>query len=423
MLLLSTQSRCLAGRQPSRRLHKPSPGQPNGKKKGARTANHNRFCTAMHCCRLYAGGFKLFSSNSVSGKLHGGKGGSSGAVASTAPLPPPPLVQQVAVLPTPSGAPLLPTEMEPISPASPTHEKTKHRLTLPHGIRLPMHHRSSTDGDRQSIDETSDARKDDEQSAAVLKSSEPAVLSEEPVQEEQSDVLPASKGQGERYFAKILRHYSNDTNAVEQRSGPLLAHILETYRAYKEDEINVVEGDTVTVLQRHEGEDTRSEVDAHGIVGRIPNRVLRFLDAPNQEEDEASTSHSKAKLAMYGVQVGGLGSLFGPDGVPQLRRAPPPPARSVGDQYEASVASHPPSLQPTDSRETDETAPQAQQEKAAFCAPPVPRPPPVTKEWVAPSSPVAKAPPVPFPRALSVPVSGQDNIPPYGEEGVSKRKP
>ncbi|KAJ2218961.1 hypothetical protein IWW45_009425, partial [Coemansia sp. RSA 485] len=120
---------------------------------------------------------------------------------------------------------------------------------------------------------------------------------------------------------------AQDTTA-KTRGPARLAKIIDDYEAQSSEELNLMSGDVVTIINRGSEEEPRWKGEYHGKKGYFPAHVVEPIEESAElDEDEGDGDGSAKprgfKLAAYGVQQGGLGSIFAGAGVPALRKSAP----------------------------------------------------------------------------------------------------
>ncbi|KAJ1731775.1 hypothetical protein LPJ61_002368 [Coemansia biformis] len=153
-----------------------------------------------------------------------------------------------------------------------------------------------------------------------------------PTAEPQSEANPAD---GDEQQAAA------DGEAAEKTRAPAkLAKVLEDYEAQSPEELNLMQGDVVTIISRGGDDDPRWKGEYHGKKGYFPGSVVEPIEdsAALDEEDGDGSARPRGgfKLAAYGVQQGGLGSIFaGTGGMPALRKSAPRKADDAEPAQEA----------------------------------------------------------------------------------------
>ncbi|KAJ2783036.1 hypothetical protein H4R18_001937 [Coemansia javaensis] len=110
-------------------------------------------------------------------------------------------------------------------------------------------------------------------------------------------------------------------------AAPRLAKIVKDYEAQSPEELNLMLDDVVTIISRGTDDDPRWKGEYHGKKGYFPASVVEPIEESAALDDEDADADSRPRggfrLAAYGVQQGGLGSIFaGAGGMPALRKAP-----------------------------------------------------------------------------------------------------
>ncbi|KAJ2001828.1 hypothetical protein GGI04_003590 [Coemansia thaxteri] len=135
---------------------------------------------------------------------------------------------------------------------------------------------------------------------------------------------------------------NDDGESVKARGVARLAKIVEDYEAAQPEELNLMSGDVVTIISRGTDDDPRWKGEYHGKKGYFPSHVVEAIEeSADLDEEEAESSGARPKgfkLAAYGVQQGGLGSVFAGGGMPTLRRAAPPPRKTDDDEGGSAAA-------------------------------------------------------------------------------------
>ncbi|KAJ2724527.1 hypothetical protein GGI07_001874 [Coemansia sp. Benny D115] len=135
---------------------------------------------------------------------------------------------------------------------------------------------------------------------------------------------------------------SGDKSAAEEAAKPRasakLAKIIADYEAESPEELNLMLNDVVTIISRGTADEPRWKGEYHGKKGYFPGHVVEPIEesADLDESDAPAKPRGGFKLAAYGVQQGGLGSIFAGAGVPALRK---PAARRVGSEQDDGEAS------------------------------------------------------------------------------------
>ncbi|KAJ1902675.1 hypothetical protein LPJ81_003474 [Coemansia sp. IMI 209127] len=224
---------------------------------------------------------------------------------------------------------------------------------------------------------------------------------------------------------------TEETDTVESmaRAGPKLAKIIEDYEAESPEELNLMQGDVVTIISQGTDNEERWKGEYHGKRGYFPSQVVELIDEnaergeKDDESGEASSKPGGFKLAAYGVQQGGIGSIFAAGGMPALRKSAPrknseaePPAASaaapVPAPAQAPVIPKLRSVQRPTQKEEPQKEDQQQQQQPNFLAHlnRVPRKPMQTatsEESTSASPQPMAAPPVPISRKMTASSSAE----------------
>ncbi|KAJ1648157.1 hypothetical protein LPJ64_000517 [Coemansia asiatica] len=113
-------------------------------------------------------------------------------------------------------------------------------------------------------------------------------------------------------------------SATKAKGSAKLAKIIEDYEAQSSEELNLMSGDVVTIIARGSEEEPRWKGEYHGKKGYFPAHVVEPIEESadlDEEDGDGSNKPRGFKLAAYGVQQGGLGSIFAGAGVPALRKS------------------------------------------------------------------------------------------------------
>ncbi|KAJ2111353.1 hypothetical protein IW146_005421, partial [Coemansia sp. RSA 922] len=134
---------------------------------------------------------------------------------------------------------------------------------------------------------------------------------------------------------------ADDSESIKPRGGGAkLAKIIEDYEAQQQEELNLMSGDVVTIISRGTEDDPRWKGEYHGKKGYFPAHVVDAIEESADLDEEEGESGAKPKggfrLAAYGVQQGGIGSIFAGGGLPSLRKAAPP-RKTDEDESQAAV--------------------------------------------------------------------------------------
>ncbi|KAJ2544980.1 Intersectin 1 (SH3 domain protein), partial [Coemansia sp. RSA 1933] len=152
-----------------------------------------------------------------------------------------------------------------------------------------------------------------------------------------TEQVSAAIAEGDEYTSQVTDEAGNgdaeeaDTAESKARAGPKLAKIIEDYEAESPEELNLMQGDVVTIISQGTENEERWKGEYHGKKGYFPGQVVELIDenAEQGEQDEesgeagASAKPKGFKLAAYGVQQGGIGSIFAAGGMPALRKSAP----------------------------------------------------------------------------------------------------
>ncbi|KAJ2081658.1 hypothetical protein H4R24_002182 [Coemansia sp. RSA 988] len=133
--------------------------------------------------------------------------------------------------------------------------------------------------------------------------------------------------------------------SAKPRAAAKLAKILLDYEAKSPEELNLMKDDVVTIISRGNNDEPRWKGEYHGKKGYFPADVVEPIEesaALDEDESDASTAGTRPKggfkLAAYGVQQGGLGSIFAGGGMPALRK---PSQRKASDTESLTESSAP----------------------------------------------------------------------------------
>ncbi|KAJ2162473.1 hypothetical protein GGF46_000604 [Coemansia sp. RSA 552] len=171
-----------------------------------------------------------------------------------------------------------------------------------------------------------------------------------------------------------------DSEPAESSGKPRakLAKITEDYEAQSPEELNLMQGDVVTIISRGTDDEQRWKGEYHGKKGYFPGTVVEPIEesAGLDEEDEADGAGRPKggfKLAAYGVQQGGLGSIFAGGGMPALRKsAPRKTSESEADSASPSPAPAPapavPKLRNVQRVPPKDTTPKEEEQQPNFLA-------------------------------------------------------
>ncbi|KAJ2356662.1 hypothetical protein GGF43_001928 [Coemansia sp. RSA 2618] len=116
--------------------------------------------------------------------------------------------------------------------------------------------------------------------------------------------------------------------AHKTRGQAKLAKIIQDYEAASPEELNLMKDDVVTIISRGTDDEPRWKGEYHGKKGYFPGTVIEPIEESSAldegEGEEGSRPKGGFRLAAYGVQQGGLGSLFAVGGgMPALRKSAP----------------------------------------------------------------------------------------------------
>ncbi|KAJ2412523.1 hypothetical protein GGI10_003634 [Coemansia sp. RSA 2530] len=141
---------------------------------------------------------------------------------------------------------------------------------------------------------------------------------------------------------------ADDSESIKPRGvSAKLAKIIEDYEAQQQEELNLMSGDVVTIISRGTEDDPRWKGEYHGKKGYFPAHVVEAIEESADLDEEEGESGSKPKggfrLAAYGVQQGGIGSIFAGGGLPSLRKAAPP-RKTDEDEAQAAVPALAPAI-------------------------------------------------------------------------------
>ncbi|KAJ2453353.1 hypothetical protein EV183_002308 [Coemansia sp. RSA 2336] len=166
---------------------------------------------------------------------------------------------------------------------------------------------------------------------------------------------------------------SEDDVAEEEKEKPAarLAKIIEDYEATSPEELNLMKDDVVTIINRGTDDEPRWKGEYHGKKGYFPGTVVEPIEESaklDEEGEEGEKPKGGFRLAAYGVQQGGLGSIFAGGGMPTLRKAAPR-KNSDAEPAEASPAPAPviPKLRSVP-RPPKDTTPKEEEEQPNFLA-------------------------------------------------------
>ncbi|KAJ2786500.1 hypothetical protein GGI15_001464 [Coemansia interrupta] len=228
--------------------------------------------------------------------------GASGAA--KAPLPPIP----AAAPPVPAAAPPVPAAAPPVPSSAERRPSSSSQQSVgpaPGPPLPPSVSRSAT-----LAEEANDA------------GAEPAIAEED----ENEDKNENDEGEAEKTDDEAAE------DAPAKVRGPAkLAKIISDYEATSSEELNLMSGDVVTIITRGTPDEPRWKGEYHGKKGYFPADVVEEIEESGELEDDAEDGAAKPKgfkLAAYGVQQGGLGSLFAGNGMPALRKTTRKPSES-----------------------------------------------------------------------------------------------
>ncbi|KAJ1974759.1 hypothetical protein H4R35_003458 [Dimargaris xerosporica] len=188
--------------------------------------------------------------------------------------------------------------------------------------------------------------------------------------------------------------FNNPTPAA---GGKKMARVLRDYEASDQGELNLFEGDVITILAQR-GDYWKGE--SHGKIGFFPPDAVEVLEpeakaeegspeetpeesaapvqatAPAAEEvkDVTEPGESKPfKLAAYGVRQGGIGSLLAGGAMPKLKKVQRPSAMASDTHKNTPLSPGPAAVEP--SREDHKTSPPSPPVTAAAVRAPEPSSP------------------------------------------------
>lgn len=171
----------------------------------------------------------------------------------------------------------------------------------------------------------------------------PAKIAEQPEQEDKDEEAAASIAE-KLEDGKEEEEEDEEAAASKPRGEAKLAKILEDYEAVSSEELNLMSGDVVTIISRGSDDEPRWKGEYHGKKGYFPAHVVEPIEesADLEEEEGDATKPKGFKLAAYGVQQGGLGSIFaGGGGMPALRKAGGGPSSRKSSKDENADTSAP----------------------------------------------------------------------------------
>ncbi|KAJ2398410.1 hypothetical protein GGI05_000102 [Coemansia sp. RSA 2603] len=226
--------------------------------------------------------------------------------AAKAPLPPVPV--PAAAPPVPAAAPPVPAAAPPVPAAAPS---------VP-----PSAERRPSSASQQSTGPVTGAPLPPTASQSATLAEEANDAEAEPVTAEENDEGETDKNADEE---------AAEEAPAKVRGPAKLAKIISDYEATSAEELNLMSGDVVTIITRGTLDEPRWKGEYHGKKGYFPAQVVEEIEESGELEDDAEDSAAKPKgfkLAAYGVQQGGLGSLFAGSGMPALRKTARKPSES-----------------------------------------------------------------------------------------------
>ncbi|KAJ1751699.1 hypothetical protein LPJ79_001863 [Coemansia sp. RSA 1821] len=163
--------------------------------------------------------------------------------------------------------------------------------------------------------------------------------------------------------------------AEEEKEKPKarLAKIIEDYEATSPEELNLMKDDVVTIISRGTDDEPRWKGEYHGKKGYFPGTVVEPIEESaklDEEGEEGEKPKGGFRLAAYGVQQGGLGSIFAGGGMPTLRKAAPR-KNSEAEPVETSPAPAPAPVIPklrSVPRPPKDTTPKEEEQQPNFLA-------------------------------------------------------
>ncbi|KAJ1725239.1 hypothetical protein LPJ53_000568 [Coemansia erecta] len=236
--------------------------------------------------------------------------------AAKAPLPPVP----AAAPPVPAAAPPVPAAAPPVPSSVERRPSTASQQSTgpaPGAPLPPSVSRSAT-----LAEEASDA------------GAEPAIAEENENAGDEDAVEKADDEAAEDAPAKV-------------RGPAKLAKIVSDYEATSSEELNLMSGDVVTIITRGTPDEPRWKGEYHGKKGYFPAHVVEEIEESGELDEDAEDAAAKPKgfkLAAYGVQQGGLGSLFAGSGMPALRKTTPRKTNESDDSAEAPAPAAAPAI-------------------------------------------------------------------------------
>ncbi|KAJ1899397.1 hypothetical protein LPJ66_002140 [Kickxella alabastrina] len=151
--------------------------------------------------------------------------------------------------------------------------------------------------------------------------------------------------------AESIAEHTDAEEVAKVRGSAKLAKIIEDYEAQSSEELNLMSGDVITIIHRGTDEEPRWKGEYHGKKGYFPGTVVEAIEESadlDEEDDAVNRPRGGFKLAAYGVQQGGLGSIFaGGGGMPALRKSGPTrKSAEQEDQDNNTVAAAPMAMAP-----------------------------------------------------------------------------
>ncbi|KAJ2139549.1 hypothetical protein IW139_000419 [Coemansia sp. RSA 353] len=131
--------------------------------------------------------------------------------------------------------------------------------------------------------------------------------------------------------------------AAKSRGQAKLAKIIQDYEAQSPEELNLMKDDVVTIISRGTDEEPRWKGEYHGKKGYFPGTTVEPISESATLDEDDSQPRGGFRLAAYGVQQGGLGSIFASGGMPALRKSAPR-KNSDAESIEAPVPAQAPGL-------------------------------------------------------------------------------
>ncbi|KAJ2846787.1 hypothetical protein IWW36_004179 [Coemansia brasiliensis] len=170
---------------------------------------------------------------------------------------------------------------------------------------------------------------------------------------------------------------SDDEEAEDEKEAAKptakLAKIIEDYEAKSPEELNLMKDDVVTIINRGTDDEPRWKGEYHGKKGYFPGTVVEPIEESaklDEEGEEGGKPKGGFRLAAYGVQQGGLGSIFAGGGMPTLRKAAPR-KNSEAEPAETSPAPAPAPVIPklrSVPRPPKDTTPKEEEQQPNFLA-------------------------------------------------------